>query len=257
MKNYYYVSGGKDSTAMLLHALELGEQVDAAIFLDTTLEFPQLYAYLDKVDTHLKEYDLKIDRVVTSKHPFEHGFYRVRQKGPRTGTIQGFPFAGFSKMCWIRRDFKAFPKPGEDHCHLIGIAYDERHRTNRKTYTEEVECVGCAPFSDQCNTLTTQVSKHYRFPLIEWKWTEADCIKYLEERDLLNPLYSRFRRIGCWLCPYQGKESLYQLYLNYPNYWHQLLKYEKDSPQGFLVKGSLSELEPDFNRRAAVTQLTL
>ena len=37
--NYYIVSfsGGKDSTAMLLHLLELGEPIDEILFCDTTL----------------------------------------------------------------------------------------------------------------------------------------------------------------------------------------------------------------------------
>ena len=257
MNNIYFVSGGKDSTAMLIHALENGEQVDSAVFLDTTLEFPELYEYLDKLDSYLADYGFKIERRTTSKLSFEDRFYRIRKKGPKTGLIQGFPFAGFSKMCWIRRDFKAFPKPAEDDCHHIGIAYDERHRTNRKTYTEEVECVGCAYFAGTCMTMTTQISKHYRFPLIEAKMTEKDCIMFLEERKLLNPLYNKFRRIGCWLCPYQGKESLYQLYLNYPELWHKLLIYEQASPQRFLSDGLLTDLAPNFEHRMSVKQMTL
>lgn len=35
-KQHYFVSGGKDSVAMLIKALELGWPVDEAIFLDTT-----------------------------------------------------------------------------------------------------------------------------------------------------------------------------------------------------------------------------
>lgn len=45
--NYYIVSfsGGKDSTAMLLHLLELGEPVDEGLFCDTTVEFPEMYTH--------------------------------------------------------------------------------------------------------------------------------------------------------------------------------------------------------------------
>jgi hypothetical protein len=125
MKNIYFVSGGKDSTAMLLKALELGWQVDEAVFLDTTLEFPELYTYLDKVDSYIVDYGIQIERRITSTKSFEDGFYRKITKGPREGRIQGFPFAAFKNFCWIRRDFKKFPKPGDNDCHYIGIAADE------------------------------------------------------------------------------------------------------------------------------------
>ena len=259
MNNIYFVSGGKDSTAMLIRALEEGEDVNRVMFLDTTLEFPELYEYLDRVDEYVKGYGVHVERLITSQHSFEHLFYRPHQSGASAGRIQGFPYAAFSGFCWIRREFKKFPKPRPhaDDCHHIGIAYDERHRTNRKTYSEEVACVGCAPFADNCNVMTTRISKHYRFPLIEWKMTERDCLNFLADRDLLNPLYERFKRIGCWLCPYQSKKSLEQLYLHYPEYWNQLLIYEHDSPQQYLIDGSLKDLGIVFGKRNGTKQMTL
>lgn len=235
---------------MLLNALECrGESVDRAVFLDTKLEFPELYQYLDRVDEYIADFGIQIERIVTSPHTFEHFFYRPHSKGKSEGRIQGFPYAGFSSFCWIRREFKKFPKPGANDCHHIGIAYDERHRTKRKTYTEEVECVGCAPFSENCNTLVNRTSKHYRFPLIEAKMTERDCIDFLEQRDLINPLYDYFKRIGCWLCPYQSKKSLYNLYRKYPELWGRLVEYERDSPQSFLSEGKLNDLVTGFKRQ--------
>ena len=44
------LSGGKDSTAMLLMMLERGRQIDGILFCDTALEFPGLYAHLDKLE---------------------------------------------------------------------------------------------------------------------------------------------------------------------------------------------------------------
>jgi 3'-phosphoadenosine 5'-phosphosulfate sulfotransferase (PAPS reductase)/FAD synthetase len=95
--------------------------------------------------------------------------------------------------------------------------------------------------------MTTQTSKHFKFPLIEWKLTEADCLEFLKQRGIVNQLYDHVTRIGCWLCPYQSKRSLSYLYTNHPQYWKQLLQYESDSPQGFLAKGKrLKELEASF-----------
>ena len=62
MKQVVSLSGGKDSTAMLLMMLERGEQVDEAMFFDTGWEFPDMYAHIDKLakDTGVK---------VTRLHP--------------------------------------------------------------------------------------------------------------------------------------------------------------------------------------------
>ena len=47
------LSGGKDSTAMLLMMLERGMQIDCILFCDTGLEFPGLYAHLDKLEQYI------------------------------------------------------------------------------------------------------------------------------------------------------------------------------------------------------------
>ena len=51
-KPKYYVvsfSGGKDSTAMLLHMLELGERIDEVICCDTYKEYPEMYVHIEKI----------------------------------------------------------------------------------------------------------------------------------------------------------------------------------------------------------------
>ena len=47
------LSGGKDSTAMLLMMLERGMPIDAVLYADTGMEFPEMYDHLSKVDALL------------------------------------------------------------------------------------------------------------------------------------------------------------------------------------------------------------
>lgn len=46
------LSGGKDSTAMLLMLLERGERVDDVIVYDTGMEFPEMYEHLDRLEDY-------------------------------------------------------------------------------------------------------------------------------------------------------------------------------------------------------------
>ena len=62
------LSGGKDSTAMLLRMIEEGMQIDIILFCDTGLEFPAMYRHLEKLE---KDTGAHITRI-TGNHDFEH-----------------------------------------------------------------------------------------------------------------------------------------------------------------------------------------
>ena len=72
-------SGGKDSTAMLLRMIELGERVDEIIFSDTDAEYPELYEYLDRIEKYIGRQIIRVkskkplsewmNGIVTGKHP--------------------------------------------------------------------------------------------------------------------------------------------------------------------------------------------
>jgi len=223
MKNIVSFSGGKDSTAMPLMMLERGIQVNEIYFADTGVEFPELYEYIDKVEEYIGH---PIIRLQPAKSWDDH-FYATYKRGKRKGERYGFPAVVYG--CWARPKLKTEQL---DKIHLpdsnvyIGIAADEKERTNRKAYT-----------NSNCN---------YRFPLVEWGITEEDCINYLKAKGLENQLYERFSRLDCWMCPKQNLKSLRSLYLCYPELWTKLKQYEKDSPHGFRLDYTLDELELRF-----------
>ena len=47
------LSGGKDSTAMLLLMIERGMPIDIVLTADTGMEFPEMYDHLAKLDEYL------------------------------------------------------------------------------------------------------------------------------------------------------------------------------------------------------------
>ena len=99
------LSGGKDSTAMLLMMLEKGMPVDDILFCDTGLEFPGLYAHLDKVEQYIGRPITRIQ----APHSFEYYFcqHPIRRKRSTTFAEKygadhlGYGWAG-PKMRWRR-----------------------------------------------------------------------------------------------------------------------------------------------------------
>lgn len=216
MKHIVSFSGGKDSTAMLLRMIELNYQIDEIVFADTLLEFPEMHDYIDKVEEYIGR---KITRVQTNE-TFDKWFYGKVTRGRNKGIQRGFPLVAFP--CYWQREskFKPLEKICKGNIRYIGISIDEPRRIRRKT--------------------------NYIYPLVDWGWTGDDCIEYLKKKDMLNPLYDKFKRLGCWLCPKQSLKSLEVLCKDYPDLWDKLKQYEKDDPKGFRPGIKLTELEKRF-----------
>jgi hypothetical protein len=67
-QNQYHavsLSGGKDSTALLLLMIERGMPIDAVISADTGMEFPEMYDHLAKVDDYLFRERGRLERIET------------------------------------------------------------------------------------------------------------------------------------------------------------------------------------------------
>ena len=60
-KDYHVVSfsGGKDSTAMLLHMIELGMPIDEVLYCDTWMEFPAMERHIEKIKNFVENVGIK------------------------------------------------------------------------------------------------------------------------------------------------------------------------------------------------------
>lgn len=216
MKHIVSCSLGKDSVAMLLMMIEKGMQIDEIVWANTSMEFPENYPYLRKLEAY-------IGRKITVVRPtitFDKWFYRVHTKGRFKGRIHGFPYALFHDGCC--RDFKET---------ILTKAHNliKGEKTVYVGYT----------FNEPERNMQDKKNIHYVYPLRDWMMGDEDCKNYLLGKGLLNPLYDRFTRIGCWLCPKQSKQSLKSLWKYYPKLWNKLKHYEADSPHGFKPKFAL------------------
>ena len=78
------LSGGKDSTAMLLLMIERGMPIDMVLSADTGMEFPEMYAHLAKLDEHL--YRERGLHITTLRHPkgFEYCMFDEPKQKPKS-----------------------------------------------------------------------------------------------------------------------------------------------------------------------------
>lgn len=164
-RNQYHavsLSGGKDSTAMLILMIEKGMPIDAVFTADTGMEFPEIYRHLKKVDRFL--YQHRGIHITYLRHPkgFEYMMFDDPKK--RASTIEtrrklGVPLFGNGwpsvqvrwctgqlKIHLIDREVNRL-RGNRQAVHYIGIAADEAYRVKDK-----------------------------RYPLVEWGISEDDAL---------------------------------------------------------------------------------
>lgn len=198
MSAYHVVSlsGGKDSTAMLIMMLERGMPVDEVVWFDTGWEFPAMVGHIGKVEA---ETGVPVTRLRPDL-PFNYWMFdHVRMKGARAGE------AGYG---WARM--------GSRWCTKIKTSAIDRHVKAMAGRRRVVQYVGIA--ADEAHR-----AKGKRYPLVEWGVTEAEALAYCRARGYdWGGLYDRFDRVSCWCCPLQRLSDLRELRRSFPDLWELL-----------------------------------
>lgn len=229
MKNIVSFSGGKDSTAMLLMMIEKDIQVDEIIFCDTTVEFPEMYQHIKKVEQYIK---MPIT-ILKKENNYEYMMFKhIKKRGKNKGQ-RGYDWAG-PRARWCTRYFKQgvikkYLKEkykNEDITEFIGIAVDETERLEKN-----------------------KNFKNLRYPLAEWGITEQEALQYCYSKGFdWDGLYEKFDRISCWCCPLQSLKSLRILYKEFPELWEKLKEWDKRARRSFKPSYSVVQLEERFKK---------
>ena len=215
MNNIVSLSGGKDSTAMLLMMLERGEDIHSVVFFDTGWEFPQMHDHITKLKQYVwDKYNQKV-WTLYPRLPFEYWMFHrpiVARKGPTKGTIHrmgnGWPSPS-RRWCTAKKveTIEYFQKPIPNAVSCIGYGADEQHRVKDNSKTQK------------------------RYPLIEWGITEAQALQYCREKGFdWGGLYELFPRVSCFCCPLQRIGELRTLRKNFPDLWGKMLEWDAAQP---------------------------
>ncbi len=228
--NVVSLSGGKDSTAMLLMMLERNEDIADIVFFDTGWEFPQMYEHLEMLEAYIGR---KITRLQarlplytqTEKLPFDWLFSERPVKQRKTGEIYQTGFAwpnSLVRWCTGRKQF-ALTSYINSLTHkqqmilplsnCIAFAFDEKQRVKAE--------------NNRCKFFVS------RFPLIEWGITENTALNYcLKHGFNWGGLYNYFQRVSCFCCPLKSLPELRTLRSKFPDLWKKMLLMESWLPAG-------------------------
>ena len=239
------VSGGKDSTALLLLMIERGSPIDVVLYADTGMEFPEMKEHMQKLDDLL--YRERGIHITTLRHPqgFEWLMFNrpVNREAGRSPKGYGWPLGapgrrwctGHLKQHLIAKEINRM-KREKNALTYIGIAADETHR---------------------CKD-----DPHNRYPLVEWGITEAQALQICYDRGFdFGGLYKIYRRASCWCCPLQRIDELRKLRIHHPELWARLRDMDnraqaqfKAGPLGqFKQNWSVERLEERSAREEAQT----
>lgn len=258
MLNIINMSGGKDSTATLLLAIERGAEGIKPVFCDTGHEHPQTYDYIAYLEQRL---GLPIQAI---KADFTKDIARkrlfVQNKWPEKGVSPeiveralailhptGNPFLDLcvwkgrfpsTKVRFCTEELKVLPmqeriilpalKAGEEVVSWVGVRRDES--AARSTLPERER-------EDAGNEL-------YR-PILDW--TAADVFAFHAKHNVdPNPLYKQgMGRVGCMPCIMARKAELLEISKRFPEQIERVREWERIVSQA--SKTGFSTLFPSAN----------
>lgn len=229
-------SGGKDSTAMLLHMMELGMKIDIVLYCDTWMEFPAMYRHVEKIKKIVEDAGIKF---VTLKNELSFKYLMLEHQPERRlstqekigGNPKGYSWAGSrSRWCTSKLKTELLKKYKQDLneqynvIEYVGLAADEQYRLERES------------------------NKQHEHPLVDWGWDEAKALSYCYEKGYdWEGLYNYFSRVSCWCCPLQSLEELRKLRKYFPELWDELREMDKQTWRNFRFDYSVAELDIRFD----------
>ena len=230
--NIISLSGGKDSTAMLLMMLERKEPIHSVVFFDTGWEFPEMLEHINKLEkyTGLDFIRLKPKKTfdyMMSKSPIK------RINGPNKGKEHriGYGWPGVMRRWCTRLKIDAIEK----YC---------RKNTNFNS------CIGFAADESKRVPVISKKKWPERYPLIEYDISEKEALKYCYDMGFdWGGLYELFGRVSCFCCPLQRIGGLKALRKFKPELWALMLEMDRnlDDNRGFKGYKTVHDLDRRFN----------
>ncbi len=232
-------SGGKDSIATGIVALEKNEPLDTIIYSEVMYdksrgisgEDPEHVAFVYNVVKPFFESRGIEFHILHDNSDYLTFFHHIITKATtypeHNGMMHGFPL---TSCCGIQRDLKVRPinrflkTIEEPYVQYIGYAADETKRLGRLR--------------------PGQISLLEKYGV-----TEREAFEICEHYGLVSPLYRLSRRGGCWFCPNSKIEENEEFRARYPEIWEEFVSLEKERNLAFPVWNMWGESLRERNSR--------
>jgi 3'-phosphoadenosine 5'-phosphosulfate sulfotransferase (PAPS reductase)/FAD synthetase len=243
-------SGGKDSTAMVLHMIERGDHLDEVIFCDTTMEWPAMLRHVEKVKQVIEAAGIKFTEL-RSEHDFEYYLSEIDVPNRKPDTkyygLPGYGWPSF-KIRWCTK-------------HLKIELMDGYVKSLRERYTV-IRYIGIAADEDYRLERGNNQDPSHRHPLREWGWDEEKALQYCYAHgydweglyELLRNEKTGRSRVSCWCCPLQSYDELRKLRSHFPDLWQRLQELDAKQWQTFAHGYSVADFDRRFQLEDALTE---
>jgi len=223
------LSGGKDSTAVLLKLLEHEMLVHEVVYVDTGKEMPEMAKHIGRLRDQVEAEYIQFTQLQLEK-PFEYWLGKhVKTKGKHKGK-KGY----------------GWPDHMNRWCTSLKIQTLKRYYKQLTTEHETVEFIGFAADEIQ-RTENNKDSRIKEYPLVLWDMVEEDALKYCYSQGYdWGGLYDKFARVSCYCCPLSRLSELKYVYKNYPELWQDMKQMDVKSYRQFRSDYSLDDLELKF-----------
>lgn len=223
MKTILNFGAGVNSTALVIEMINRDMKPDYVVFADTGSEMPETYQHIERMKDWFQKKGLAFV-VVESKHKPVYDYYFKKKMTP---SRQFRDCTDKFKKQPILKFLKQFKKEGVKQ--YIGIGYDEPSRI-RESNINWIE---------------------FAYPLWEWRITRNVCETIIRNEGLEVPVKS-----GCFICPFQDKESWKGLWKTHKNLFKKAREMEEQGkryPEITLTwSGNLKQFEKAFKEQTTL-----
>ena len=231
MKYILSFSGGKDSTFLLLELIRRRYPLDEVLFFDTGWEYDVMYEHIDKCRQLCEDNGIKF----VTLYPDRSFDYLMFDHRTRSGK-QGYSWCGgpcrWGTRCKIQTLNRYIRRSGRCIVY-VGIAADELERLERE-------------------------QEYYkRFPLVDWGFVEADCLRGCYEAGFdWGGMYEHLDRLSCKFCANKNLKELRNVRKHYPKVWSELKDYQSRTYRPYKSNGeTVFDLETRFEFEDEVVKL--
>lgn len=225
------VSGGKDSTAMILMLMELNLDFEA-VFCDTGWEHEQTYEYLDYLEKVVLKKEIK--RLRNEK------YFKTENRGGYEELVLNKIFFPSNVIRTCTLELKVAPQ----------LDYMDEVRAKYKK--KPISAVGIRKEESQARSKLGEFEEKDEStiwrPLINW--TMDDVVAIHKRFNVLpNPLYTRgFSRVGCFPCIFARKSEIKHAFHESPERFDRIRKLESEVKELAKEKGRKDAVYSFFKR---------